>query len=92
MLEEIDEEILNQLQSMNIDKRQARKAISSNQHNTITTTYYLLLKQKLMRGGTIVVADSNSLEDRSSSPSNPTVSTVASVLILRTLHLPSILQ
>lgn len=63
---------------MNIDKRQARKAISSNQHNTITTTYYLLLKQKLMRGGTIVVADSNSLEDRSNSPSNPTVSTVAS--------------
>lgn len=62
---------------MNIDKRQARKAVSSNQHNTITTTYYLLLKQKLMRGGTIVVADSNSLEDRSSSPSNPTVSTVA---------------
>jgi hypothetical protein len=75
VLDDIDEEILNQLQTMNIDKKQAAKCVSSNQHNTITTTYYLLLKQKLMRGGTIVTADKHQLANRSVSPSHPAVST-----------------
>ncbi len=57
VLEEVDEEILNRLERMNIDKKQARKFITSNQHNTVTTTYYLLLKQKLMNGGTIVTME-----------------------------------
>ena len=57
MLEEFDEEILSRLEKLNIDKRQARKYITGNQHNTVTTTYYLLLKQKLLAGGTIITAD-----------------------------------
>lgn len=57
VLEEVDEEILSRLERMNIDKKQARKYITGNQHNTVTTTYYLLLKQKLMAGGKIVTAD-----------------------------------
>jgi hypothetical protein len=56
VLDEVDEEILSRLEQMNIDKRQARKCILSNQHNTVTTTYYLLLKQKLLNGGTIITA------------------------------------
>jgi hypothetical protein len=56
VLEEVDEEILSRFDKMNIDKRQARKYIQSNQHNTVTTIYYLLLKQKLKTGGTIVTA------------------------------------
>lgn len=57
VLEEIDEEILSRLEHMNIDRRQARKYIIANQHNTVTTTYYLLLKQKLMTGGKIVTGE-----------------------------------
>lgn len=57
VLEDLDEEILSRLERMNIDRRQARKYITSNQHNTVTTTYYLLLKQKLLAGGTIITAD-----------------------------------
>lgn len=57
VLEDVDEEILIRLEKMNIDKKQARKFITTNQHNTVTTTYYLLLKQKLMGGGAIVSAE-----------------------------------
>ena len=65
VLEDVDEEILGRLERMHIDKRQARKFISSNQHNTITTTYYLLLKQKLLAGGSITTGQN---ETRSISP------------------------
>ena len=57
VLEDLDEDILMRLEKMNIDRNQARKFITTNQHNTVTTTYYLLLKQKLINGGSIVTAE-----------------------------------
>jgi hypothetical protein len=64
VLEEIDEEILSRLEQMNIDRRQAKKYIIGNQHNTVTTTYYLLLKQKLMAGGKIITSETTATQSQ----------------------------
>lgn len=48
----IDNNILSQLNSFNIDIENARRYIEANKHDNITTSYYLLLKKHLQSGGT----------------------------------------
>lgn len=75
VLEEVDEELISRMEKMNIDKKQARKFINTNQHNSITTTYYLLLKQKLMNGGKIMTAEM--IAAQNSKPNKPGLKLIA---------------